>query len=118
MIGGLSTRATTVPTYMPLKFRDRARARSCVGIQREVRLWIAGKLTPSPKPSRLRAAKSRARELRAAAGVMKVASDQTATPKASTRLPPNLSASQPPASWGHRYPQKNAERISPCAATL
>ena len=90
-----------VPSAVPLKCSEIARARSEAGVQRAAIEWIAGKLTASPTPSAARMNSSRTKDA-VAIGVRKVAIDHSATPAPSTRLPPKRSANNPPGNWNHR----------------
>jgi hypothetical protein len=63
---------------------------------------MAGNVTPSPTPIRMRAPTSAAKPTNAAGGVSAVKSDHKSTPPASTCLPPSRPASHPPGTWVSR----------------
>ena len=71
---------------------------------------MAGIATPSPMPMHARAASSTGSPICAAKGVAMVAIDHQTTPKPRMRLPPNLSAHTPPATWVSRYPLRQMQQ--------
>ena len=93
---GVTSSANTVPSGMPPLEKATERARSFSGIQRAYWANIAGKVTASPMPIRMRTITSTTNPKAAAGGVITVNSDQSRTPKPSTTLPPKRSASLPP----------------------
>lgn len=80
---------------------------------RDKRVFIEGKATPSARPKRARATKSMLVEWSAAHGVNNVAKDHKATPQAITLFPPYLSANAPPKIDDNVYPHRNDDCIHP-----
>ena len=79
-------KAIILPTEMPDRMKPDTRDRSPTGIHFEVRLWMEGKLTPSPRPMRARMIAIEP-ALRAS-GVIRVKNDHHSTPMLKIRFPP------------------------------
>ena len=93
---GVTMSAKMVPTGMPLLFTAMPRERSCMGNQREYKVYTDGKVTASPRPMAIRAAINAVNPPMAATGVSTVNRDHHNTPVNNTTLPPKRSARRPP----------------------
>ena len=81
---------------MPLLVKAIALVLSLKGIHLAYKLCHAGKVTPSPNPTKILIKKRAKNPLCAANGVRIVKIDHNTTPKPKTSFPPNLSDKYPP----------------------
>ena len=96
--------ANTVPRCMPAYVMEVKRVLSMGGAQEPHIECIAGKVNPSPIPSKIRTTINAVKLVRAANGIRSVNAAVHHTPPPKRILPPNLLARYPPGNWVMMYP--------------
>lgn len=93
-----------MPTYAPEYDIVASFERSMGGAQRAQTPCIAGNVTPSPTPSKMRTRmNTQSGNFFATMGVTTVSTAVPNTPTPKTHFPPNFVASQPPSTWVNMY---------------
>jgi len=85
-----------IPTSKPKIIADTITERCLGADQRAMRACMAGRMTPSPNPERIRRVRKAAKWNRAKTGVSREMIEESRMQPPNSHLPPNRSASQPP----------------------